>query len=246
MNERATAPKPPEGAQLSGAEPTLAAGAAAPADAVATTPTEAGATAEDTPSEPTPGARAESAPTQSSVGATSAKAHDARAPDSELVNDWTGKEVAGRYRILERIGEGGMGVVYVAQHLSLQKKVAFKVIHPQLAKHDELLLRFQREALATGQLDHPHITAAIDFGELEGGGAFMVMPWVRGRTLQAELDDKGRMEYRRAAEICGQIADALSATSSPTTCCSRRAMTAVRRPRCSTSAWRAWPGAPKG
>jgi serine/threonine-protein kinase len=104
-----------------------------------------------------------------------------------------------------------MGVVYVAEHLSLKKKVAFKVIHPELAAQEDLLLRFQREALATGQLDHPHITAAIDFGELEGGGAFMVMPWVRGHSLQAELDQRGKMEFRRAAQICAQIADALSA-----------------------------------
>jgi serine/threonine-protein kinase len=130
------------------------------------------------------------------------------------IKDWTGREVAGRYKILERLGEGGMGVVYVAEHLSLKKKVAFKVIHPELAAHEDLLLRFQREALATGQLDHPHITAAIDFGELEGGGAFMVMPWVRGHSLQAELDQRGKMEYRRAAQLCAQIADALSAAHS--------------------------------
>jgi serine/threonine-protein kinase len=107
-----------------------------------------------------------------------------------------------------------MGVVYVAEHLSLKKKVAFKVIHPELAAHEDLLLRFQREALATGQLDHPHITAAIDFGELEGGGAFMVMPWVRGHSLQAELDQRGKLDYRRAAQLCAQIADALSAAHS--------------------------------
>ncbi|HTV17990.1 MAG TPA: serine/threonine-protein kinase [Polyangiaceae bacterium] len=148
--------------------------------------------------------------------APSTDAADGEAPKASgtreaMIKDWSGREVAGRYKIIERLGEGGMGVVYVAEHLSLKKKVAFKVIHPELAAHEELLLRFQREALATGQLDHPHITAAIDFGELEGGGAFMVMPWVRGHSLQAELDQKGRMEFRRAAQLCAQIADALSA-----------------------------------
>jgi eukaryotic-like serine/threonine-protein kinase len=127
------------------------------------------------------------------------------------VRDWSGREVAGRYRVLERLGEGGMGVVYVAEHITLRRKVAFKVIHPELAKHEDLMLRFQREALATGQLDHPHIAAAIDFGELPNGGAFMVMPWVRGHSLQAELDASGRMEFRRASLLCAQIADALSA-----------------------------------
>ncbi|HEX6242032.1 MAG TPA: serine/threonine-protein kinase, partial [Polyangiales bacterium] len=135
----------------------------------------------------------------------------AGAKPSGPVKDWTGREIAGRYRVLERLGEGGMGVVYVAEHVTLKKKVAFKVIHPELAKHEDLMLRFQREALATGQLDHPHIAAAIDFGELEGGGAFMVMPWVRGHSLQAELDSHGRMDFRRASQLCAQIADALSA-----------------------------------
>jgi serine/threonine protein kinase len=132
-------------------------------------------------------------------------------PRPKVVDDWTGRNVAGRYTVLERLGEGGMGVVYIAEHLHLKKKVAFKVIHPQLAAHEELLLRFKREALATGQLDHPHIAAAIDFGELEDGGAFMVMPWVRGHSLQTQLENHGGADFRRAANLCAQIADALSA-----------------------------------
>jgi serine/threonine-protein kinase len=186
MNERGAAPEPAEGTELSGAEPTLAAGSSAGAKGADAAGAEAGR---------------ENAP----------KA-DSKRPAP--IKDWSGREVAGRYRILERLGEGGMGVVYVAEHLSLKKKVAFKVIHPELAAHEDLLLRFQREALATGQLDHPHITAAIDFGELEGGGAFIVMPWVRGHSLQVELDQKGKLEYRRAAQLCAQIADALSAAHS--------------------------------
>jgi serine/threonine protein kinase len=125
--------------------------------------------------------------------------------------EWAGRVVAGRYLVLDKLGEGGMGVVYVAEHVHLKKRVAFKVIHPDLAAHEELLLRFKREALATGQLDHPHIAAAIDFGELEGGGAFMVMPLVRGHSLQQELDKGGQLEPRRVARLAAQIADALSA-----------------------------------
>jgi eukaryotic-like serine/threonine-protein kinase len=124
---------------------------------------------------------------------------------------WSGREIAGRYLIHEQLGEGGMGLVYIAEHLHLKKRVAFKIIHPELAAREELLVRFKREALATGQLDHPHIAAAIDFGELESGGAFMVMPLVRGRSLQAEVDDVGALEVRRVARLGSQIADALSA-----------------------------------
>jgi serine/threonine-protein kinase len=145
----------------------------------------------------------------------------AATPDQLAVNsgtrvrdDWIGREIAGRYVIRERLGEGGMGVVFVAEHLHLKKRVAFKVIHPDLAAHEELLLRFKREALATGQLDHPHIAAAIDFGELADGGAFMVMPLVRGRSLQAELDAHGKLEPRHVARLGADIADALSAAHS--------------------------------
>lgn len=126
-------------------------------------------------------------------------------------DDWTGREVAGRYTIIGHVGEGGMGMVYEAEHLHLKKRVAFKVIRPELARHPELLARFKREALATGQLDHPHIASAIDFGELDDGGAFMVMPLIRGHSLQQEIEKGERMPLRRAALLCSQIADALSA-----------------------------------
>ena len=142
-------------------------------------------------------------PTPANSGARRSEA----APDAE----WTGRLVDGRYMIHDKLGEGGMGVVYVAEHVRLKKRVAFKVIHPELAAHEDLMLRFKREALATGQLDHPHIAAAIDFGPLDGGGAFMVMPLVQGPNLQAELDRVGRFDPRRAARIGAQIADALSA-----------------------------------
>jgi serine/threonine-protein kinase len=105
-----------------------------------------------------------------------------------------------------------MGVVYAAEHLQLKKKVAFKVIHPELAANADLLIRFKREALATGQLDHPHIASAIDLDHLEDGSAFIVMPFVRGHSLQAELDSAGKMDLRRACRLGSQVADALSAT----------------------------------
>jgi serine/threonine protein kinase len=135
----------------------------------------------------------------------------AQSSGARVRDDWIGREIAGRYVIRERLGEGGMGVVFIAEHVHLMKRVAFKVIHPDLAAHEDLLLRFKREALATGQLDHPHIAAAIDFGELAEGGAFMVMPLVRGHSLQVELDQRGKLEPVRAARLGAEIADALSA-----------------------------------
>jgi eukaryotic-like serine/threonine-protein kinase len=204
MSERGTAEGAGDSAPVSGAEPTLAA-----------SPGSGGPRAEVRPR----AERAEARPRAEGPGSDDTLASGAAAEGGlvsgerkkDPAKDWTGREVAGRYRILERIGEGGMGVVYVAEHLTLRKKVAFKVIHPELAAHAELMARFKREALATGQLDHPHITAAIDFDALPDGGAFLVMPWVRGHSLQAELDQNGKFELRRAAELCAHIADALSA-----------------------------------
>jgi serine/threonine-protein kinase len=155
---------------------------------------------------------------QATVAAGTPAPHQAQGPSFESGRpsrvDWSGREVAERYTVLRRLGEGGMGTVYEAEHLHLKKRVAFKVIHPELARHEELLLRFKREALATGQLDHPHIASAIDFGELPGGGAFIVMPLVRGHSLQDEVDRGGALELRRAALLGSQIADALSAAHS--------------------------------
>jgi serine/threonine protein kinase len=188
MSQRGTAEEAGEPSPVSGAEPTLRAGPDRLRSPVTPDPL----------------------PVSPDTGAEDADARDAD-PESGPVADWTGRDVAGRYRVLSRIGEGGMGVVYVAEHLTLRKKVAFKVIHPELAAHAELMARFKREALATGQLDHPHITAALDFDTLPDGGAFIVMPWVRGRSLQAELDERGKLDPRRAVELCAQIADALSA-----------------------------------
>jgi serine/threonine-protein kinase len=132
-------------------------------------------------------------------------------PAIALSDPWLGRVVAERYRVLEKLGEGGMGVVYVAEQLSLQKKVALKLIHPHWAANTELLLRFKREALTTAQLDHPFIASATDVGVLDDGSAFMVMPWVRGRSLQSVMDTQGKMDMRRAARLAAQIADALSA-----------------------------------
>jgi hypothetical protein len=122
-----------------------------------------------------------------------------------------GTTIADRYRVLQRLGEGGMGVVYIAEHLTLHKKVALKVIQPHWAENAELMARFKREAVSTAHLEHAHIVGALDFGELPDGSAFMVMPWVRGQSLAHALEKQGKMALRRAARLGAQIADALAA-----------------------------------
>ena len=126
-------------------------------------------------------------------------------------DDLLGRTVNDRYRIEARLGEGGMGTVYVAEHLALRKEVAFKVVHSDFADDSEVSTRFAREATASARLDHPHVATVIDYGTMPSGAAFMVMQLVRGRSLREELDARGALEWRSAAEVAAQIADAMVA-----------------------------------
>jgi serine/threonine protein kinase len=102
------------------------------------------------------------------------------------IADLTGKTL-GNYRIMERIGRGGMATVYKAYQPALERYVAIKVIHEQLAAGDERFLkRFQREAKAVASLRHPNIVQVFDFGT-EDDVAYMVMEYLEGTTLKAEL-----------------------------------------------------------
>ena len=127
------------------------------------------------------------------------------------VEGWIGRVLDGRYRIKELLGEGGMGAVFVAEHLRLQKDVALKVIRAELAGNGEAAARFAREAMATAQFEHPHVASAIDYGTLPEGGAYFVMQLVRGRSLRSILDAQQRLPWRKACELLAQVADALSA-----------------------------------
>jgi serine/threonine-protein kinase len=125
-----------------------------------------------------------------------------------------GRVIDDRYRVVEKLGEGGMGAVFVAEHLKLQKQVALKVILPELAGDSDLAARFAREAMVTAKLDHPHVASAIDFGTLPEGGAYLVMQLVRGPSLRAMLDRYQRAAWPKACAIAAQIADALAAAHS--------------------------------
>ncbi len=124
---------------------------------------------------------------------------------------WIGRVIAHRYKLVEHLAEGGMGTVYVAEHLTLGKEVALKTIHPDLAGDEELAERFAREAMATAKLEHPHVASALDYGRLPEGGAFLVMQLVRGPSLHDVLDQEGRVGWPRACAIGAQVADALAA-----------------------------------
>jgi tRNA A-37 threonylcarbamoyl transferase component Bud32 len=124
--------------------------------------------------------------------------------------DWVGRVIDGRYRIASPLAEGGMGMVFVAEHLALKKEVALKVIHSSQADKQEALLRFAREAVTTANLEHPHIVPAYDYGELPEGGAYLVMQLVRGTTLRDLIDGGHRFTWREACDIAAQVSDAVA------------------------------------
>ena len=124
---------------------------------------------------------------------------------------WIGRVIGGRYRVLRALGEGAMGAVLVAEHLGLGKQVAIKMIRPELAADPELQERFEREALASARLAHPHIAGALDLGGLPGGGSYLVMPLCRGESLEAAIAAGRRLPWSEACAIAAQIADALAA-----------------------------------
>jgi eukaryotic-like serine/threonine-protein kinase len=122
-----------------------------------------------------------------------------------------GHVIADRYRVLEVLGEGGMGAVYLAEHLTLHKQVALKVVHREHAGNAELAARFAREAMATSRIEHPNVISALDFGQLDDGTAYLAVQLVRGPSLTRVLRAEGRLPWPRAVNVAAQIADALCA-----------------------------------
>ena len=120
-----------------------------------------------------------------------------------------GTEIAG-YRIEERIGRGGMGVVYRAQHMNLQRRAAIKIIAPEFADTKGFRSRFIREARIAAALQHPNIVTVYDAGQ-SGQTLYIAMQFIRGSDLAAILNEEGRLRPYRAIDVCRQVASALDA-----------------------------------
>ena len=120
-----------------------------------------------------------------------------------------GTVIAG-YRIEERIGRGGMGVVYRAEHLNLQRRAAVKIIAPDLAGSEGFRERFTREARIAAALQHPNIVTVYDAGEVDGL-LYLAMQFIQGEDLAAILRKDRRLRPYRAIDVCRQVASALDA-----------------------------------
>ncbi|MFH1808761.1 MAG: protein kinase [Pseudomonadota bacterium] len=121
-----------------------------------------------------------------------------------------GRTIGRNYRIEQLLGVGGMGKVYRATQLSLEKTVALKLLHAQYNSDETTVHRFHREARAASRLEHPNIITILDFGQDADGTLFMAMELLRGRDLHAVLQRDGILDEARAARIVSQICAALN------------------------------------
>ncbi|MEQ1894332.1 MAG: serine/threonine-protein kinase, partial [Planctomycetota bacterium] len=121
-----------------------------------------------------------------------------------------GRILNGKYRIESQLGQGAMGTVYLGEHLGLRKKVALKLLHPDLQVSDDSLARFQREGMAAGRFNHPHAIQIFDFDKSEGRIFYLAMEYVEGMDLGLFLRQKGRLPVAQAVKLTRQIVSCLA------------------------------------
>jgi serine/threonine protein kinase len=133
----------------------------------------------------------------------------ARSPGPRVHTAQYSSLIGGRYQIVKRIGQGGMGKVYEVNHIHLSRRFALKIISNTVAETDEARELFYREARFASAMSHPNITSVVDFGEDEKVGMFMVMEFVDGEPLHKILFREKRLSVKKACEIVLQVAEAL-------------------------------------
>ncbi len=127
----------------------------------------------------------------------------------KAADPFVGTVLDDRYRIDGFLGEGGNGRVYLAQHLTMRKPLAVKVIRSRDAKRDEAIARFEVEAIAAAHIEHPNAVTAIDFGKTKDGAFYLVMEYVGENSLDRVLASSDRMPPHRVTHISRQILRAL-------------------------------------
>jgi eukaryotic-like serine/threonine-protein kinase len=133
-----------------------------------------------------------------------------RVPDG-ITDPLIGLVLADRYRIERRLGEGGMGAVYLARHIVLDKAVALKILHDEYAHRRELVERFLHEAKAASRIRHEHVIDITDFGETATKNVFFAMEYLEGIDLAGELERRTTLEWPLIKEIALQMCSALQA-----------------------------------
>ena len=122
---------------------------------------------------------------------------------------WIGCTLASQFQIIERLGAGGMGAVYLANQLGVDRRVVIKVMLPELSERTDSVERFTREAKAVARLNHPNIVQIHVFGQSDDGALFLAMEYVDGRSLTQVIGERGALAQSRALRITDQILSAL-------------------------------------
>lgn len=119
--------------------------------------------------------------------------------------------MVGEYQIVEKIGDGGMGEVYLAVHPVIGKRVAIKILRPEVARDEDLVNRFVTEARSVNSIEHQNIIDVFAFGRLEDGRHYYVMEYLNGLSLEELLEQRERLPLAEVVPIVQQIADAVDA-----------------------------------
>lgn len=130
--------------------------------------------------------------------------------DSEQVVDLTGDRIFGDYIIRRKLGEGGMGAVYLAENVAIDQRIAIKVLHAAGEQTEELVQRFNREARTISRLTHPNIIRVFIFGKTDDGLIYLAMEYVQGHSLRELLEDGKSISALRAIRILRQVLHALA------------------------------------
>jgi serine/threonine-protein kinase len=127
----------------------------------------------------------------------------------EATDPLVGKVLGERFQIIELIGQGGSGTIYRAEHVTLRRKVAIKVLHNELSRDDLAVERFRREATTVAEIDNEHIVEIHDFGRTPDGRLYLAMELLEGETLDATLAREHQLSVERTADILIQVGEAL-------------------------------------
>src|ERR1051326_4237234 len=128
----------------------------------------------------------------------------------EAVTDaLVGKLLGERFQVQAMIGQGGSGTIYRAEHVTLRRKVAIKVLHDELSRDDLAVERFRREATTVAEIDNEHIVEIHDFGRTPDGRLYLAMELLEGETLDTVLVKDKQLSVERAADILIQVGEAL-------------------------------------
>ncbi|MEO8906051.1 MAG: serine/threonine-protein kinase [Polyangiaceae bacterium] len=122
-----------------------------------------------------------------------------------------GSLAAGRYRVIKQLGEGGMGQVYLAEHVAIEKRVALKVLRAEYASKGEIVTRFQQEAISASRIKHPNVLDVFDFGRLDNGCFFLAMEYLEGNDLADELQRRRVLDAATGIRVSMQLCRALAA-----------------------------------